>query len=459
MIQASPSHCDTLVIGAGISGLSAAYQLHQAGKAVRVIEASPHAGGLIRSHWEAGFLTEAGPNTFPSTATEILELCEQLRLEPQATHTNAKKRYLYLNGKLTALPGHPLQAVTTPALSLFGKLRALQEPFRPRTRTNDISVAEFLENRVGKEVVERLADPFISGIYAGNVAELSLPAVFPKLWQWEQSAGSLLKGARQAKQTSRHSSNPKKPMQLLSFAGGLESFISALVNALPEGTCHFGHSVTQVEATETGYQVQLHTGELLTCHHVIIATPAYTAARLIHSLSETASNALQTIPYNGLAVVHLGFNKADIPHPLDGFGCLIPRREKLPLLGTIWASSLFPNRAPEGQVLLSNFIGGAHHPEIMGWPPAKIEQLVLQNLQTVFNTPAPIQPAYSQMLIYDKAIPQYSLGHLSRIQTIEAELQKNPHLHLCGNYLHGIALNECVKSGLAAANAIIDPLK
>lgn len=452
-MQTTAHSTETLIIGAGISGLAAAYRLHQQGRCFRLIEVNRHPGGMIRSHWDEGFLTEAGPNTFPSTATDILNLCRDLRLEPQPTHPNTNKRYLYLNRKLTALPTHPLQALITPALSLLGKLRALQEPFQPKTKTDDISVAAFLEKRVGREVVDRLADPFISGIYAGNVDKLSLPAVFPKLWQWEQSAGSLLKGAKQAKSNSPQNKK-KQPTRLMSFQGGLGTFINALISALPEDNCLFGNGATQVEATETGYLVHLHTGEQLTCKHLIIATPAYTAARLMKGLSKPASKALSEIPYNGLAVVHLGFSKKDIPHPLDGFGCLIPRREKLALLGTIWASSLFPNRVPDGQVLLSNFIGGAHHPEIVGWLPQQIEQLVLGNLQTLFKIKTPLTPTYSQVLIYDKAIPQYTLGHLERIGIIEAELKKNPHLHLCGNYLHGVALNECVKSGLEAANAI-----
>lgn len=450
---------ETIVIGAGMSGLTAAYKLHQAGHSVRLIEAGLHPGGLIRSHLEEGFLTEAGPNTFPNSAAEILALCEQLKIRPKATDCRAAKRYLFLKGRLTALPQKPWQALTTPALSLSGKLRVLQEPFKPKTQTEDISVGAFLEKRLGREVVDNLADPFISGIYAGNVNDLSLPAVFPKLWQWEQSAGSLLKGARQAKKKASQNASKRQPMQLFSFTGGLESFTNALAHALPAESCIFGQSVTHIEISETGYKLQTHQGEQFTCRHIVLAIPAYSAASLLKTLSPEASHELSQIHYNGLAVVHFGFNRQDIPHPLDGFGCLIPRREKLPLLGTIWASSLFPNRAPEGHVLLSNFIGGAHHPEICGWHPPDIEHLVLNNLQQVFKTREPLKPTYSQTIVYSKAIPQYNLGHIPRIQAIEDALQKHSHIHLCGNYLHGIALNECVKSGLAAAEKIIDPAK
>lgn len=446
---------ETIIIGAGISGLSAAYALHRAGRDVKILEAGNQTGGLIHSIEAEGFLMEAGPNTFPSTADEILTLCGTLHLTPKPAHAHAKKRYLYLNGQLIALPHQPLEALTTSALSLRGKLRALLEPFQPKTQQADISVADFLENRVGKEVVENLADPFISGIYAGDIAKLSLPVVFPKFWQWEQKAGSLVKGARQAKRTQRNQQALRKPMQLLSFEGGLQTFTQALTQALPEKQILYQQQVSHIHLIDNGYRLTTKSGLEVTCKYLIIATPAPIAAELLTQLVPSASKALLSIPYNGLAVVHTGFKQVDIPHPLDGFGFLIPRKEKLPLLGSIWASSLFPERSPKGQVLLSSFIGGAHHPEICDWPAERIEQQVLDNLQHVFKTPAPLQPTFTQTLIYKSAIPQYNLGHLNRIQTIEDALIAHPHLQLCGNYLRGIALNECVKSGLSAAETII----
>ncbi len=492
--NASPPQWDAIVIGAGISGLTAAYTLHQAGRKVLVVEAGQTPGGLIQSIREGSteegcFQMEAGPNTFPSTAKELLELAHQLELSPQPASPKANKRYLYLHGQLTALPGKPPEALTTPVLSLAGKLRVLLEPFQPRTQTEDISVADFVSQRLGKEVLNHLVDPFISGIYAGDVTKLSLPAVFPKLWEWEQAGGSLLQGARQAQkkahQARRESGQPTRPpMTLLSFAQGLGALPQALAMAIPAEQILYGRTVSAISATPLdyppqtkppttddladkestgkepiapsantpGYTITTQTGETFCASHVILATPAHVASPLLAALCPVASQALGEIPYNSLTVTHVGLPQTALPHPLDGFGCLIPQREKRPLLGVIWASSLFPERAPSGQVLLSCFAGGAHHPEIFNQPPEAIQQLVLEELQHLFNAPQALQPTFCKILKYEKAIPQYTFGHKARIATAENALaSQHPRIHLCGNHLHGIALNECVKSGQAAA--------
>lgn len=447
---------DTLIIGAGISGLTAAYQLHRAGLPFMLIEASPQGGGLIRSEREAGYLLEWGPHTFPSTATEIVSLCDELGLRPKTADQKAKKRYLFLNSRLTALPTHPLQAITTPVLSLAGKLRLLQEPFQRKTCGDDISVAEFLKNRVGREVMENLADPFISGIYAGDIASLSLPAVFPKLWQWEQSTGSLLTGAKAAGGKDRKRKQKRQSMTLLSFEDGLQTFTQALQNALPAQLCRFGQSVREISKTADGYKVALSSDNEvnsapLYCKKLILATPADTSSQLLASIDPETAHLLKNIPYNGLSVVHLGFPEAALSHELDGFGVLVPRKEKITLLGAIWSSSLFPERAPSGHVLLSCFIGGAHHPDVMNWPDEKVQEQVLSDLQTLFQAKKPLTPTFSKVIRYEKAIPQYQMGHLANLEALEQRLKLIPGLSLCGNYLRGISLNECVKSGILAS--------
>lgn len=442
---------DVLVIGAGLSGLTAAYQLNQAGRQVVVLEAADQAGGMIQTRSESGFIYEAGPNTFPSTASAILDLCTRLSLQPEPAQA-AHKRYLYLNQQLTALPQKPWEIFTTPVLSPAGKLRLLQEPFISQTAAEDISISRFFTRRLGAELVEHLVDPFISGIYAGDTKQLSLPAVFPQLWEWEQTSGGLFKALFGAKKKSPKQKRAK--MKLLSFSGGLQTLTDALCRALPPHAIHTGQHVLRIEKNEAGYTAHLASGEAWSASGVILATPAFVSAELLKDLAPAASQALAEVPYNGLAVVHAGFRKEALPHSLDGFGFLIPRREKVTLLGSIWASSLFPNRAPEGAALLSHFIGGAHHPEILELPPKHIQQRVLDDLGTVFKTQVAPEPCFSRVLRYPKAIPQYTLGHLKRIRTLESALQTLPRLALCGNYLHGVALNQCVQSGLDAVKNI-----
>lgn len=451
---------DTLIIGAGLSGLTAAYRLHQQNRSVMVLEASERVGGWIQTHHQAGYTFEGGPNTFPSTAQELMDLCQDLGLTPQATQAAASKRYLYLNGKLTALPQKPWQALTTSVLSPWAKFRLLKEPFQSKCQADDMSVAGFLTHRVGREVVENLVDPFISGIYAGNVNTLSMPAVFPKLWQWEQNHGSIFQGLRHRPQ--KDPTQPKPKMQLMSLNGGLETLTHSLAQALPAQAIRLQCPVQAIEkigaekTSTTSYQVRLTDGEILQAQNVILAVPAFVAAALLNTLTPDAASLLRHIPYSSLAVAHLGFRAEQIPHALDGFGCLIPRKENIPLLGAIWASSLFPGRAPQGHVLLSNFIGGAHYPDILKQKASQIQGQVARDLQTVFHLKGSLEPAFSHVQHHPNAIPQYNLGHVQRIASIEAALQKHKGLHLAGNYLHGIALNACVQSGTTAAQAILN---
>jgi oxygen-dependent protoporphyrinogen oxidase len=449
---------DVLIIGAGLSGLTAAFTLHRAGLKVCVLEAGEQAGGLIRSVSEAGFLSEAGPHTFPHTATDFIALCRDLGLTPTPTNALANKRYLYLKSRLTALPSRPQDALRTTLLSPREKWRILKEPFISKTQAADISIADFFRTRLGDAVTERLVDPFISGIYAGDIQRLSLPAVFPKIWEWEQRTGSILKGAWQAQRAKRNTGKPTTPMQLFSFEKGLQTLTDTIVKVLPRDTVRLHCSIEAIQPEAKGYTAHTAAGDRFSGTHLILAVPAYVAARFLQPLMPLAAEALAGIPYSGLASVQTGFLKPDIPHPLDGFGFLVPHRENLPLLGTIWASSLFPDRVSEHYTLLSSYIGGAHRPDIVRWEPERILAEVLENLAVVFKTAAPLRPVFSKVRRYEKAIPQYTMGHQIRIQTIEWALQQHPALSLCGNYLHGVALNECVRSGLQAAQKCLTHL-
>lgn len=448
---------ETIIIGAGITGLSAAYRLFQEDKNFLLLEASDRTGGLIQTGKEAGYIYEGGPNTFPSTASEIVGLCEDLNLLPITANPTAHKRYLYLNQKLKALPQKPWHALTTSVLSLFGKFRLLGEPFRSKCKADDMSVAGFFKHRLGREVADNLVDPFISGIYAGNVETLSLPAVFPTLWQWEQTAGSLWKGFKnKPKQPSAGDRRPKPKLKLLSFEHGLQTLTDALTQALPTEQLRLNTPVLEIQKEKSNaYRVTLQNGATLLTQNVILAVPAHVAARLVKPFMPEGSYNLERVPYSGLSVTHLGFDQSQMKHPLDGFGCLIPRKENIKLLGAIWASSLFPHRAPGGKILLSNFIGGAHYPEAVREKASQIERQITWDLQRIFGIRGSLEPKFRKVLIYEKAIPQYNLGHLQRIATIEAKLGKHKGLYLAGNYLRGIALNECVKSGQTAADQII----
>lgn len=447
---------DAIIIGAGLSGLTTAYTLTQKGYNICLLEAGDAPGGLIRSIREEGFLTEAGPNTFPSSATALIRLCRSLDLSPVPASPLASNRYLYLNDALIRLPNTPIDFLSSPILPWRAKLRLLGEPFISRGKGEE-TVADFVRRRLGQTVLENLVTPFLSGIYAGDPEQLSLPATFPKLSAWEHDAGSLLKGAFQAMGEARKKRKdegiPRTPYALMSFDGGMQALPHALAQALPMGSLRTRTPVRAVTRDSAGFHVHLQTGEVLMSHAVVLATPAMTAAHLLEALSPRASAILSGIPYAPIAVVHLGVERQSVPHPLDGFGFLIPRTQHIPLLGSIWASRLFPDRAPEGMALFSCFIGGALFPEAAQWHADRLIEQVLKDLCRVFKQPA-LTAGFQKVHQYDNAIPQYTLGHRDRVSKLSNSLTEVPGLAVTGNYLTGVSLNDCVRHGEETAQAV-----
>lgn len=450
---------DVIVIGAGICGLTAAYRLYQAGLSISVLEQGTSIGGKIQTVESEGFLIEQGPNTFISKGKAIAHLCEELGLQPHAAAPAAKKRYLYHQGRLSALPTNPLSFLSSPLLSFHGKLRLLQEPWIPPRKDGiEESVADFTRRRLGDEVLDRFMGPFLSGIYAGDPEALSLPAVFPRLAALEQEGGSLTGGAWRTWRKSRavRDASPHVPYRVLSFEQGMVALPGALAQALPAGTIRTNVGIEQILVLEDGFQVHLSTGEAVRSRGLLLAAPADMAADLLSPICPDAASTLRSISYVPLGVIHVGFKRSQIPHPLDGFGFLVPRKEEIPLLGGIWMSSLFPERAPEGQVLLTNMMGGALHPEIATWDEEQFLRQTCKDLCQVFKLPpSALVPTFSQVIHHTKTIPQYTLGHRERMKQAEKLLhQRAPQLRLSGNYLDGVSLNDCINQANQAADAL-----
>jgi oxygen-dependent protoporphyrinogen oxidase len=437
-----------IVVGGGISGLSIAYGLRKLGHSVRLLEKEKVPGGFVKSYFHEGYLVEAGPNSTLDQHEEVQTLCSDLGLDESRIPGNpvSKKRYLVKNGKLIAVPLGFGAFLKTDLWSMRGKLRLLKEPFVKKGEEKDESVASFFERRLGREMVEYGIDPFVSGIYAGDPCRLSVRSTFPRLFNLEQDYGSLLKGVlfkgkKKRKETQK----------------GLFSFKSGM-GELTQGLSHWlGESVQSGwEVKELDYQnnppkitvkgVTQNRGVACDGDAVVLATPAYWTSHLIHPLCVSLSEHLKGIHYAPIAMVFLGFDRTAIQHPLDGFGCLIPSREGFDLLGSLWNSTLFPGRAPEGCIATTNFLGGARKPEILEASDEQLIDIVIKELNQLIGVQK--APQFSKVIRYPYAIPQFQLGYTEKIIQIEKRLEDFPGIFLGGNFLKGVSVADCILNGL-----------
>jgi len=437
-----------IVVGGGISGLSIAYGLKKLGHSVRLLEKEKGVGGFVKSDFHEGYLVEAGPNSTLDQHEEVQALCSDLGLDKRRIQGNpvSKKRYLVKNGKLVSVPLGVGAFLKTDLWSRRGKIRILKEPFVKKGEAKDESVASFFERRLGREMVEYGVDPFVSGIYAGDPYGLSVQSTFPRLVHLEREYGSLLKGV-----LFKGNKNKKKPRKgLFSFKNGM--------GELTQGLAHWlgGSIQTGWDVKEFGYRknppritvkgVSNHQGVACDGHALVLAAPAYWTSHLIHPLSVSLSEQLKSIHYAPIALVFLGYDRTAIRHPLDGFGCLIPSREGFELLGSLWNSTIFPGRAPEGCVATTNFLGGARKPGILEASDKNLIDIVIQELNQLIGIQKP--PQFSKVIRYPKAIPQYQLGYPEKITRIEKLLEDFPGVFLGGNYLKGVSVADCILNGL-----------
>lgn len=434
-----------VVIGAGPSGLALASDLAAAGRRMTVLEKQETAGGAVRTFREGGWLVEAGPNSLQIADVRLHDGLVKRGLDGILLETlpAAKKRLIALGGKPVEAPGSPPSFFASKLLTWKGKLRMMREPFIAKGTDPDETFDSFVTRRLGAEALERLAGPFVAGIYAGDPRTLSVRHAFPKLWNLEQKHGSFIRGAIAMRRLD--SGFPKRAC---SCAGGLSELIGALAAKLPEGSLRTGATVTQLERGANGWNVRWDDaqggGECFGAE-VVCAVPAHAVAGLPWPEAVAGRlGFLGRVRYPAVASVSLGYARSQVAHPLDGFGMLLPEKEPASILGCLFPSSLFPGRAPEGHVLLTVFVGGSRR-DVSGLSTSELEAQAHADVARFLGITG--RPVFHKTTLWPKAIPQYEKGYGEILDGLDAVEKAAPGLHFLGNHRKGIALGASLLAG------------
>ncbi len=441
---------EVAIIGAGITGLTAAWKLQQEGISVRVFEKKNQPGGSIRTFEKEGYLVEEGPNTLQLSNQEHEEFLKDLGLENELIDTSpaAKNRFLVRYGAPLAAPLSPLQFLKTPLFSKKAKCRLLLEPFilRPNYKTEE-TLANFVRRRLGQEMLDYAINPFVGGIYAGDPEKLSLQYAFPKLYRLEKNYRSLILGSLKLRQRKKREGTLYKTRSV-SFKSGLQALPIAIARDLGEQlTLNANiHQITKLNKWQISWSDNEGNSHKDLFDAVISAVPA-TSLRFIDFgiTSEHPLDFLSEIYHPPVASIAMGFRKENIPHDLDGFGMLVPAKEPFRILGTLFSSSLFPNRAPKNHILLTTFTGGTRMPGNAQLAQDELSELVMKDLSTLLSIKA--QPVFQHTTLWQKAIPQYQIGHGQYIEKMKAFEDKNPGFFIGGNGRDGISLSYCLEAG------------
>lgn len=466
------------VIGGGIAGLAAAYQLSRYGRRVILLESAPRVGGVIRSERSPeGWLVEAGPNSFQENSRATATFLQELGLAADITPASgvAKKRFIVRGGRPCQAPMSPPSLIATPLLSSRGKLRIFRDLFfSRRSRPADVSVAAFVSEHFGSELLDYAFNPLVAGVYAGDPQKLSAQHAFPLLWKVEQSHGSLIRGLIATARDRKRRSEPKT--RLISFRDGLQMLPDALARALPADCIRLNATLetltppatpgapwrigfrttnsTRADNAESSLQVE-------SCASVILTVPAHALAKVVIASDPTTSASsgapanrpfaeLADIAYPAVASMFLGYRREQVAHPLDGFGMLVPEVERRQILGVLFSSSLFPQRAPEGHVALTVLVGGTRQPALAHLPADRLLETIMPDLRELLGVSG--EPVFIRHNVSARAIPQYNLGHERFLQVIARAEQAFDGLFVGGQVRDGISVPACLQAGLTLAS-------
>jgi oxygen-dependent protoporphyrinogen oxidase len=449
------------IIGAGITGLTAAFYLQRKGIAVTVYESSGRVGGVIQSLQRDGYLAEFGPNTILETSPKIGQLVLDAGLAPRRLDPDpkAEARFVVRYHRPIEMPGSLWGFLTTGLFSAKAKLAVLREPFVPRRRDGkEESIAEFVVRRLGKEFLDHAIDALVAGVYAGDPYKLSVPQAFPKLKQLEDRYGSLIKGQiLGGRERKKRGEVAKDRAPKFSFDHGLQVLPETLATQLGQAV-RLNTNVCRATQTPAGWTLALREkDEELRAEHeaVIYCGTAHKLAELrVEAQSPVRLETFSEIRYPPVASVVLGFRREDVAHPCEGFGMLIPRVEGFKILGTIFSSALFPHRAPAGHLTLTSYVGGERFPELASLPPDQLFALTCEDLRVLLGVRG--KPTFQHSVFYPKAIPQYVVGY-GRYRDLMNETEiKAPGLFLAGHYRDGISLSDSIVSGCNVADRAAD---
>ncbi|GFE62273.1 protoporphyrinogen oxidase [Geobacter sp. AOG2] len=458
-----------IVVGGGISGLATAWLLRDKARKAGVevdltlLEKEERIGGKILSIKADGYTCEWGPNGFLDSKPQTLELCSAIGVDGHLhrSNDNARKRFIYSGGELHRMPENGSSFLKSRLISWPGKLRLALEPtpFIAKAPVGvDETLAAFGRRRLGQEALDKLIAPMVSGIFAGDPETMSLISCFPRIAELEREYGGLVRAMIMlAKKKKKERAAGKAVSSAAGPGGVLTSFregIQYLTDALAASLGDIVKPSSPVTAVEKGqsvpYRVRCADGSEQDADVVIVAAPAFATAEMLAGLDAGISGVLRQIPYATMTVICFGYERDRVAHPLDGFGYLIPKKEGRSILGTLWDSSMFENRAPEGKVLLRSMMGGASFPEYIKLSDDEVAARVKRDLKDLMGIEA--DPSFVRIFRHEQAIPQYTTGHGKRLEALATGLQAHPGLILTGNSYRGIGLNDCVAAAQRASD-------
>lgn len=446
---------DVLIVGGGISGLASAWWLAKSGLSVDVWEADKRAGGKIMSTRQDGYLTERAASMVLNFRPEVVEMVRESGLEAAKTArlpTAEARRYLLHQNSLKALPMRMGAMMASPLWSLSGKLRLLAEPFIFSSGRADESVSEFITRRLGREVLEKAIDPFVAGTLAADPDQTCAAAALPRLKALEKRYGSLAAGVLVNRVLRRRTACTT---DTFSFNNGMGTLVDNLANT-PGVSVRAGYKAEELVRERDGWKVTATTPQgqqTLFARHVIVTAPAPVAATLVGNIDAELSSLLQGISYAAVNVVHAGLARDAVGHPLDGTGFLTPKGASAVLTGNLWMTSLFPDRAPPGKVLLTSYLGGMRTPQVVDWSDSQLVDETLRTLRPLLDLTA--DPEMVRIDRHQQALPVYHGAYQRRMQAIASRLKQIQGLHIEANYRGGVSVRDRLVRGHAVANEIL----